>query len=86
MRQYLPKQLTMLIERHGVHMLKATKKQQPASTQTQYKVTTADLPLCCPMPNMAVWNAHPRVYLPIEETGKEVCPYCGAEYTLVEKK
>jgi len=34
------------------------------------------------MPDMVLWNSHPRVYLPIEETGFCKCPYCGAEYTL----
>lgn len=29
-----------------------------------------------------IWDAHPRVYLAIEETGKAVCPYCGAQYIL----
>jgi uncharacterized Zn-finger protein len=27
-------------------------------------------------------NSHPRVYLPIQQTGWAKCPYCGAEYTL----
>ncbi len=48
----------------------------------EYEVTEADLPLCCPMPGMYLWNSHPRVYLPIEETGWAKCGYCGAEYTL----
>jgi uncharacterized Zn-finger protein len=29
-----------------------------------------------------LWNAHPRVFLPIEKTGEELCPYCGTRYTL----
>ena len=49
----------------------------------QYTVTVKDLPLSCPMPDMTLWNSHPRVYLPIEPTGFAKCPYCGAEYTLV---
>jgi uncharacterized Zn-finger protein len=53
-----------------------------ASTQQQYTVTAADLPLSCPMPDMVLWNSHPRVYLPIEATGFAKCPYCGAEYSL----
>ncbi len=53
-----------------------------ACTKRQYEITSADLPLSCPMPNMRLWDAHPRVYLPIEESGHEVCPYCEAEYTL----
>ena len=56
----------------------------PASMQRQYFVTLAQTPLCCPMPEMVLWNAHPRVYLPIEETGQAICPYCGAEYVLNE--
>jgi uncharacterized Zn-finger protein len=53
-----------------------------ANASQQYEVDAADLPLACPMPEMALWNSHPRVYLPIEETGWAKCPYCGAEYTL----
>ena len=39
------------------------------NAQNQYEVTAEDLPLCCPMPQMYLWNSHPRVYLPIQETG-----------------
>jgi uncharacterized Zn-finger protein len=52
------------------------------NAQSQYEVTVEDLPLSCPMPEMYLWNSHPRVYLPIEQTGWAKCPYCGAEYTL----
>jgi len=38
--------------------------------------------LSCPMPGMTLWNSHPRVYLPIEDSGEERCPYCGAVYVL----
>jgi uncharacterized Zn-finger protein len=54
----------------------------PANAQNRYEVTRADLPLSCPMPGMSLWNSHPRVYLPIENTGQERCPYCGAVYVL----
>jgi len=54
-----------------------------ANAQMHYTVTPQDLPLSCPMPDMTLWNSHPRVYLPIEETGFAKCPYCGAEYTLL---
>jgi uncharacterized Zn-finger protein len=47
-----------------------------------HTVSAADLPLSCPMPGMVLWNAHPRVYLPIEPTGEAICPYCGAHYIL----
>jgi uncharacterized Zn-finger protein len=55
-----------------------------ANEKNQYTVTTADLPLSCPMPGMALWNSHPKVYLPIEQTGWAKCPYCSAEYTLLK--
>ena len=53
-----------------------------ANAQNRYEVTRADLPLSCPMPGMTLWNSHPRVYLPIEDSGQERCPYCGAVYVL----
>jgi uncharacterized Zn-finger protein len=52
------------------------------NAQGRYQVTRADLPLACPMPEMALWNSHPRVYLPIERSGWAKCSYCGAEYHL----
>ena len=64
-------------------MSQTSKPSLPANAQQQYQVTAADLPLSCPMPQMALWNSHPRVYLPIEVTGSAKCAYCGAEYTLV---
>ena len=63
--------------------------QQPleeACTKRRYEVTIADLPLSCPMKDMRVWDAHPRVYLPIEEAGLVSCPYCGAEFVLKNDK
>lgn len=54
----------------------------PPNAQHHYDVTAQDLPLSCPMPQMYLWNSHPRVYLPIEATGWAKCPYCSAEYTL----
>jgi uncharacterized Zn-finger protein len=48
----------------------------------QYQVGREDLPLHCPMDGMSLWNSHPRVYLPVEETGQAKCPYCGANYIL----
>ncbi len=54
------------------------------NAQNQYQVTSKDTPLTCPMLGMALWNSHPKVYLPIEETGQAKCPYCGAEYTMTD--
>lgn len=53
-----------------------------ASADQHYTVKRSDLPLSCPGPQMKLWNSHPRVYLPIEKTGKAACPYCGASYSL----
>lgn len=55
-----------------------------ANAKRHYEVTSRDLPLSCPAQDMVLWNSHPRVYLPIEATGKVVCPYCEAEYVLVD--
>jgi uncharacterized Zn-finger protein len=52
------------------------------NTERQIEVSHEDLPLHCPMPGMQLWNAHPRVFLPIEKTGEALCPYCGTRYTL----
>lgn len=54
----------------------------PANAQHRYEVRQRDLPLSCPMPGMYLWNSHPKVFLPIEESGEAKCPYCGAAYYL----
>ena len=46
------------------------------------EVTEKDLPLHCPLPQTTLWDAHPRVFLPIEEKGEALCPYCGTLYVL----
>jgi len=51
----------------------------------EHIINAADLPLSCPTPEMTLWNAHPRVFLPIEREGKVVCPYCGTCYVLKDK-
>jgi uncharacterized Zn-finger protein len=35
------------------------------------------------MPGMYLWNSHPKVYIPVQETGEAKCPYCGAQYHLM---
>ena len=40
-----------------------------ANKSRKIEVTATDLPLHCPMPSMLLWNAHPRVFLPVEKTG-----------------
>ena len=56
----------------------------PANAQNRYGVRPKDLPLSCPMPGMYLWNSHPKVYLPIEATGEAKCPYCGAQYQMMD--
>lgn len=52
------------------------------NAKNHYDITKADLPLHCPMDGMSLWNSHPKVFLPLDDSGKAKCPYCGAEYTL----
>jgi len=58
------------------------KHEKPACTQKKYIIHSRDLPLSCPTDEMILWNAHPKVYLPIEKTGAEICPYCGSKFIL----
>ncbi len=60
----------------------------PSNASCQFKVIHVgkkDLPLSCPMPSMSLWNAHPKVYLPIEDSKTETCPYCGTQFLLDEE-
>lgn len=56
------------------------------NTQTTIEISSKDLPLSCPMPDMQKWNSHPRVFLKIEkEPNLEItCPYCSTHYKLVK--
>ncbi len=66
-------------------MIQPTDPPVQANAQTRYEVRRADLPLSCPLPSMALWNSHPRVYMPIEaENGESDCPYCGSHFVLVD--
>jgi uncharacterized Zn-finger protein len=58
-----------------------------ACTKRRYEVTMAQIrnkPLSCPMAGMEIWDAHPKVFLPIMKTGRVECPYCDAEYILTD--
>ena len=59
-----------------------SKMLEPANTKQCYEVSRSQLPVSCPLPDQEVWDSHPRVYLPLEETGEAVCPYCEAEFVL----
>jgi uncharacterized Zn-finger protein len=50
--------------------------------QKIFYVKKSDLPLSCPQDDKELWSSHPRVFLPIDKTGTEVCPYCSAKYIL----
>ncbi|MCW8924879.1 MAG: zinc-finger domain-containing protein [Xanthomonadales bacterium] len=52
------------------------------TNRSKVEVSHDQLPLSCPMPEQKLWNAHPRVFLPIEDNGEADCPYCGTHYTL----
>lgn len=56
-----------------------------ACAKQHYEITRADLPLSCPTKEMRVWDAHPRVYLPIIQTKRAICPYCNAEFILKDE-
>lgn len=66
-------------------MAEAQKSSTVGKVHTHYEVTGDDLPLQCPMPGQSLWDAHPRVFLPFDESGKATCPYCSAEYILKDK-
>jgi uncharacterized Zn-finger protein len=61
-----------------------TEPESNPNAQPRYEVRRESLPVSCPLPGMSLWNSHPRVFLPIEETGHARCPYCGAEFVLVD--
>lgn len=65
-------------------MPKMNMTQTEACTKRRYEITQADLPLSCPARDERLWDAHPRVYLPIDESGQVVCPYCDATYVLID--
>lgn len=44
------------------------------------KVENPSIPLSCPLPNMTLWNMHPRVYLALDAQNQAMCPYCSTHY------
>lgn len=48
----------------------------------QYTVKNANDSICCPPKDCRVWDAHPRVYLELDEHGMAECPYCSAIFKL----
>lgn len=56
---------------------------KPSNMPAEIVIKSHELPLCCPQPTAQVWNLHPRVYLPIEASGRATCPYCSTRFILV---
>ena len=52
---------------------------QRLSDSREVPIKRVDLPLHCPTDDSAVWCAHPRVFLAIEDSDDKTarCPYCG---------
>ncbi len=67
-------------------MQNSTSEQANTGTKTPssqvHSITRNDLPLSCPLPSASQWNAHPRVFLMLDEEGKATCPYCSTVYIL----
>lgn len=59
-----------------------TSENSDSAQRLTIKITITELPLACPSPQTSLWNIHPRVYLPIEKTGRATCPYCGTHFIL----
>ena len=75
---------TLMRHTLGAIMQRDINNPNKACTQRRLEITQADLPFSCPPQDDRVWDAHPRVYLPIEERGHYLCPYCGTEYVLTD--
>ncbi|MFK7993833.1 MAG: zinc-finger domain-containing protein [Granulosicoccus sp.] len=56
------------------------------NAQSLIEVTRDELPIHCPTPDSSLWNSHPRVYIPLEDSPEAKCSYCGTVYKLVDKK
>lgn len=60
-----------------------TQPVEQANAAQIYEISQSDLPISCPTEQMAIWNSHPRVFLPLDEDNREeVCPYCGTKFVL----
>ena len=59
-----------------------TSREPVASVEVGAKDLEGPGVVFCPNRKMALWSAHPRVFLPIEQTGESRCPYCSTLYKL----
>ena len=76
----------IIIKKYRTNFQAMAKRENAACKDNIVEVTAKDLPLSCPRPGQSMWNAHPREYLPIEKSKKEICPYCGTIYIYKEDK
>lgn len=53
--------------------------------RVEVKIKPSMIPLSCPMPNMSLWDMHPKVYLPFNEHNLAVCPYCDTYYVVADE-
>ena len=44
------------------------------SAETVFRIKKEQLPLHCPLPEMSLWNQHPKVYIPLDKKGQGKCP------------
>jgi uncharacterized Zn-finger protein len=59
---------------------------EQSNAQTLVEVARGELPIHCPTPDSPLWNSHPRVYIPLEDSPEATCPYCGTLFRLVTEK
>lgn len=59
---------------------------QQSNARTHVDVTADELPMHCPTPDTALWNSHPRVYIPLDDTPEAACAYCGTIFRLVRSR
>ncbi len=57
-----------------------------SNAQNFVEVTADELPITCPMPDAPLWNSHPKVFIPLDDSPVAKCNYCGTEFRLVEAR
>ncbi len=69
-----------------MHESKATpiEEKPPEMPPSYVEVRRSDLPAHCPMDESKLWNSHPRVFIPVEDSEQAACPYCGTIYKLID--
>lgn len=56
------------------------------NAQTLVEVTLDELPIHCPTSDSSLWDSHPRVFIPLNDSPEARCSYCGTVYRLVKEK